>query len=261
MTHDYINEGERLDYVNEDIRLIQSTKGLTFGTDAYMLAAFIRSEGKNSVAAELGSGTGIISLLCAAKDKLKKIYAIEIQESFARLCERNININGLSDKVTSVCADIREITPDRFERELDVVFANPPYMKVNAGKRNEHDEKFIARHEVCGNIYDFCGAASRLLRFGGLFYCVYRPDRMTELFAALREKGFEAKRMTLVSADSETPPSIMLVEAKKGASPGLKITPTLLLHKSGDNKSGKRASTEAAEKVYESCSFEHLGKG
>ena len=87
MTHDYINEGERLDYVNEDIRLIQSTKGLTFGTDAYMLAAFIRSEGKNSVAAELGSGTGIISLLCAAKDKLKRYMLLRYRRAlpdFAR---------------------------------------------------------------------------------------------------------------------------------------------------------------------------------
>ena len=55
---------ERLDYVNEKITLIQKKNGLTFGTDAFLLAAYIK-ENKRARAAELGTGTGIISLLCA----------------------------------------------------------------------------------------------------------------------------------------------------------------------------------------------------
>ncbi len=259
MTDSILKDGERLDFINEELRLIQNKNGLTFGTDAYMLAAFMRSA-PNARAAELGSGTGIISLLCAAKNKFGKIFAIEIQEGFADICERNAVLNGLSGKVCPLCSDIRCINADDFGGELEAVFSNPPYMKADSGKRNEYDEKFIARHEVCGNIGDFCSAASRLLKFGGLFYCVYRPDRLSELFKALAENRLEPKRMTLVSADSKTPPSIVLVEAKKGAAPGMILTQNLLLHSSDGDKSGGRVLSGDAEKIYESCSFEHFGK-
>ena len=56
---------ERLDEVNEQLRLIQKRQGLTFGTDAYLLAAFIRPQPR-AKAIELGSGSGIISLLLCA---------------------------------------------------------------------------------------------------------------------------------------------------------------------------------------------------
>ena len=39
MTDKIIFEDERIDEVNENIRLIQKKAGLTFGTDAFLLAA------------------------------------------------------------------------------------------------------------------------------------------------------------------------------------------------------------------------------
>ncbi len=261
MISEKIYGSERLDVVNESLKLIQNTKGLTYGTDAFLLAAFIRKAALGSVGCEIGSGTGIVSLLAASKGKIGRIYALEVQQSFAELCERNIELNGLSDRVVSFHGDARNVKPSDFGGELDVVFSNPPYMKTDSGKRNEHDEKYIARHEVCGDIESFCASASRLLRFGGLFYCVYRPDRMAELFSAMEKNSLEPKRMTFVYADSETEPSMMLVESKKGASHGMKITPPLLLHERDTDKSGKRHLTSEAEKIYESCSFENFGKG
>ena len=37
---------ERCDYVNDSLKLIQETDGLTFGTDALLLAAFIRGSSR-----------------------------------------------------------------------------------------------------------------------------------------------------------------------------------------------------------------------
>ena len=47
---------ERLDVVNENITLIQKKSGLTFGTDALLLAAFVRGSG-SGIAADFGAGT------------------------------------------------------------------------------------------------------------------------------------------------------------------------------------------------------------
>ena len=59
-----INSDETLTEVNDNLSLIQKKDGFTFGTDALLLAAFIRKH-KCAIAADLGSGTGIISMLCA----------------------------------------------------------------------------------------------------------------------------------------------------------------------------------------------------
>lgn len=232
-------ENETLTVVNDGIKLIQNPAGLTFGTDALMLAAFVR-RAPNSIGAEFGSGSGIISLLLASRGKLKKIYAIENQEYYAGLTGRNAALNGLSDRVMPLHSDVRDL------REMyDVIFTNPPYMKVGAGKRNVDDGKYAARHEVCGDIFDFCRSAARNLKYGGSFYCVYRPDRAVDLLAAMRETAIEPKRIAFVSQDTLHKPSLMLVEGKRGGSPSCEVMKMLFLCRDGSSE-----PTEEAEAIY-----------
>lgn len=248
-----LHTGETISEVNESLRLIQKKNGLTYGTDAYLLSAFIR-EKRLGRAADLGSGSGIISLLCAKKNKFSHIHAIEVQESFGELISRNAKINNLSPKISMLCRDVRDITVADIGYELDAVFSNPPYMRTDSGKRNEHDEKYIARHEVLGGIDDFCASAARLLKFGGIFYCVYRPDRLTDLIFSMRQNKLEPKRMVFVHATDKSEPSMVLVEAKKGGSCGLIMLPPLILNKSDEN--GTTIMSERAEEIYSKCSFE-----
>ena len=226
-----LKENERLDYVNDDLELIQNTEGLTFGTDALLLAGYVN--GKYASGIELGGGTGIVSMLLLTRGKAKKIDCLEVQEEFAELIERNAEHNHLSERLTAVHTDLREYRP---ERECELVFTNPPYMKTTSGKSNLDDKKNIARHEVAGSIYDFCKSGSKMLKYGGDFAVVYRPDRMIDLIDAMRSAGLEPKRMTFVHANSCTEPSMVLIEAKKGGKCSLKVTKPLLIYKNTDNK-------------------------
>ena len=121
---------ERIDVVNDGLKLIQKTEGLTFGTDALLLAAFIGK--KYECGAELGSGSGIISMLLLSREKVKEVWAVEVQEEYAELTHRNAELNGLSGRLHPVLADARECG---CERELDLVFTNPPYMKADSDLR------------------------------------------------------------------------------------------------------------------------------
>lgn len=242
---------ERIDKVNENLTLIQKKDGLTFGTDAFLLASFIKNT-PTKKAAELGSGTGIISLLLAERNKLSNIYAIEIQKDFADLTERNTHINGLDSKITTVNANVTSIKASDIGGEVDVVFTNPPYMKTDSGKRNDSDAKYIARHEVCGDINDFCKAGFRLLKHGGKFYVVWRPDRLCDLFFALRSNRLEPKTITFIHADTQSEPSMVLVSATKGGASGAKVTAPLILHTDADHKQ----MSDRASKIYDTLSFD-----
>ena len=209
--------------INDSLRLNQLSEGLKFGTDALLLASFIRRmPAKDAV--EYGAGSGVISLLLAARNKFRRITAVEIQPDYAALVRKNAEENGLSGRVSAVCADIRD-----FRAEADVIFTNPPYMKTGSGYRNTDDGKYIARHEVFGDIGSFCRSAARNLKYGGLFYVVYRPDRLTDLFFSLRENRLEPKRILFAAATADHAPSLVLIEAKKGAAPGAVLLPVLHL--------------------------------
>ena len=253
-----LRDRETLHEVNEQIQLIQRADGLTFGTDAYLLAAYLRPK-RGAVAVDLGSGTGIIPLLCLARDKASRFTAVEIQPAFSELIQRNAELNGMADRLTALCADVRDITPAAVGGEVDLVTANPPYMAPASGARNTADEKYIARHEVCGTVRDFCKAAGRLLKHGGRFVCVFRPERLGDLFDGLREAHLEPKRMTLVQATYAALPSMVLVEAVKYAAPSLLVTPPLCLWEADPETPEKPAlpmvQTADAAHIYENCGF------
>ena len=240
--------------INDNLNLLQNENGLTFGTDAYLLSAFTVG-GKNKVGADLGSGTGIIPLLLSSREKATKIYAIEVQESFCDLIAQNAKINGFEERIIPVHTNVTDLRARDLGEELDFVTSNPPYMKTNSGKRNEHDEKYIARHEVCGDIGDFCACANRLLKHGGKFFCVYRPDRLTDLLFAMRENKLEPKVITFVAATSDSEPSMVLVRAIKGGAPGNTVTRTLFLHDSKEN-AAKSILSDDAKAIYDTCSFD-----
>ncbi|MBQ9784948.1 MAG: methyltransferase [Clostridia bacterium] len=249
-----LSPDEQIDTVNEHVRLIRRKNGLTFGTDAYLLAAFVRPQPHETVV-DLGSGTGILPLLLLARGKIRTAVAVEIQDCFADLIGRNAALNGVSDRVRVLCTDVRDLHPRDTGGEVALVVSNPPYMKTETGKRNAHDEKFIARHEVFGGIGDFCAAASRVLKHGGRFVCVFRPDRLTELLSGMRDAHLEPKRMVFVHADEESEPSSVLIEAVKGGAPSLRIDPPLLLHACEKFPDGTRKLTARAQKIYDTCSF------
>lgn len=226
-----LKTNERLDYVNDDIELIQDTDGLAFGTDALLLAGYIN--GKYKTAIELGGGTGIISMLLLTRDKVKQVECLEVQEEFAQLIERNARHNGLDERLKAVQCDLRDHRP---EKECEIVYTNPPYMKTSSGKSNLDDKKNIARHEVAGTIYDFCASGAKMLKFGGIFAAVYRPDRLIDLIDAMRKATLEPKRMTFVHANDKAEPSMVLIEAKKGGKPSLRLTKPLIIYKNTFNK-------------------------
>ena len=258
---------ERLDRINEQLTLIQKKNGLTFGTDALLLSAFVRTQ-KRAQCVDLGSGTGVIPLLLSAKEKIARGVALEIQPAFVELIDRNVALNGLQSRLSSLAGDVRtlrikELEPFFGEKSAyaDIVTANPPYMRANAGARNRDDEKYIARHEVAGDIGDFCACAGRILRSGGSFYCVYRPDRLADLMRALAANHLEPKRMAFVHADAESEPSTVLIEARLDGAPSCKLLPPLLLHEVDSRNLPHRPLTARAQHIYDTLNWYDTEEG
>lgn len=149
--------------INDNITLFQNEGSLAYGTDAYLLSAYIRKQTKEK-ACEFGAGSGVISLLLAARGRFSHITALEIQEKIAKIAVQNVELNGFSEKIDVLCRDVRELDPS-LNGSFGVVFSNPPYMSTTSGRLNMNEADSISRHEVHGGIRAFCASASRLLKY------------------------------------------------------------------------------------------------
>lgn len=239
---------KRLDKINDKISIYQYTEGFAYGTDAVLLASYVKVK-KGQIGAEFGTGTGIIPILLAHHKSPERIFAFEIQEDYAKLSRENVELVGMSDRIEVIHDDVKNITPyyfrDRGVESVDFVFSNPPYMKMTSGYLNESERKLTARHELFCNIDDVCLSASKILKNGGDFFVVYRPDRMCDLFVALRQAGLEPKEMTEVVSREGDAPTLILVRARKGAASSLKITKPFVIY-NDDN-----TYTDKMKTVYE----------
>lgn len=238
---------KRLDKINDKISIYQYTEGFSYGTDAVLLSAFVKAK-KGQIGVELGTGTGIIPILITHHKSPEKIFAFEIQKDYALLASENVTLSGMDGKIEIIHDDLKNITPyyfrERGVENVDFVFSNPPYMKMTSGYLNESERKLTARHELFCDINDVCASASKLLKNGGDFFVIYRPDRMCDLFVAMREAGIEPKELTEVQSRQGDAPTLILVRGRKGAYSSMKINPPFVIY-DGDNY------TEEMKRVYE----------
>ena len=221
---------------NEDItilkngyKIIQKKYEFRFSVDAILLADFFLPNKLGKVL-DIGTGTSIISILIAAKDKAKDIIAIDIQNQICDLAKRNVALNNLEDKITILNFDIKKYPNGN---TFDYIVSNPPYMKIDGKKQNEHRSKSIARHEIELTLEELVKNAKRLLKPIGSFTLIHRSYRFTEISRVLEDSGFSLKRVRFVYFSREKNSNLVLIEAIKGKKCKLEIEPPIYLEESG----------------------------
>lgn len=222
--------GERLDELHRNgYKIIQNTKKFCFGMDAVLLSGFVRVKEQETVL-DIGTGTGIIPILLAAKTKGRHFTGLEIQEESADMAMRSVQYNGLDERISIVQGDIREAGNLFAPASFDVITSNPPYMTGNHGLINPDPAKAIARHEICCTLEDVVSQTARLLRPGGRFYMVHRPFRLAEIFCTLVKYRLEPKIMRLVYPFVDKEPNMVLIQALKGGNSRLTCEPPLIVY-------------------------------
>ena len=226
-----IMDDERLDDLNcKNLKILQKKDGFCFGMDSVLIANFAKISRKNAIVADLGTGTGIISILVAGKQSLEKVYAVEIQEDLVDMAKRSVKYNDLEDKIDVINADIVGISRGNFNKKFDYVISNPPYKKLNTGLINDNQKKLISRHEVKCTLKDVVYEASKLLKDNGDFYMVHRPDRLCDIFNVMRENKVEPKEIQLVYPHIEDEANLVLIKGVKCGKPSLKVLKPLIVY-------------------------------
>ena len=230
-----LKEGERLDDLEyKGLKIIQHPEGYCFTSDSVLISNLAKVKRTDRVA-DIGTGSGIIAILVAAKFTPKEVVGVEIQERLADMASRSVEYNGLSDRVKIVCAPaqgVEKIIGNGF----DVVISNPPYEDAVS----EKNEKTVAKTEIMLTVEETVGTASALLRYGGLFYTVNKARRLTDVLCAMRNAKIEPKKLYLIQPKKGKEIDVFIVEGKKGAKPSLLVPEPITVYEE-DNFYGEIA--------------------
>lgn len=200
-----------------------------FGTDAMLLSHFSMPCVGESVC-ELGTGCGAIALRLAAGGRPASVRGVDIQPAAIQLAQMGADRFVGDPKPTFAVGDWhdpRSIAPAGAYRR---VVCNPPYFPPHSGPTNADTASTIARHEQEDTLDSLCAAAAWLLTSGGRFFLCHRPERLTDVLAALTAHHLEPKRLQTVQKRADTAPWLFLLEAKKDARSGLTWLPPLVLY-------------------------------
>lgn len=224
-------EDERIDDLEyKGLKIIQNKNGFCFGIDSVLLSDFAKNIKKNAKVIDIGTGTGIISILLSKKTELSKIYGVEIQEEVANMAQRSVQLNNLQDKIEIINSNIKNIFDILNQNDFDAIVTNPPYMKVNTGAINEEKKKLISRHEVECTLEDIIKISYKLLKSNGEFYMVHRAERIVDILYYLRKYKLEPKILRFIQPKINKAPNLVLIKAVKNAGYQLKVEKPLIVY-------------------------------
>ncbi|MGN1298598.1 MAG: tRNA1(Val) (adenine(37)-N6)-methyltransferase [Candidatus Scatovivens sp.] len=226
-----LEENERIDDLEyEGLKIIQNSEWFCFGIDSILLSDFAKEIKNKSKVLDIGTGTGIISILLSKKSKAEKIYGIEVQKDVAEMAKRSIKFNKLENKIEIIHDNIKNINKYLENNTIDAIVTNPPYKKELTGKININKNKLISRHEVECTLEDIIKISYKLLKPKGEFYMVHRTDRLSEIIFKLKKYRLEPKQIRFVYSDLQKESKMVLIKAVKDGKEFMKVDKPLIVY-------------------------------
>lgn len=198
-------------------------------TDSMLLSHFVRLP-KNASVLDLGSGCGTLGVLLCARDRLCTVTGVELSEAAHNAAVENIQRNALENRLFSICGDFRTIPQLLSAGSFSVCISNPPYF---SGGPASHANPQARRADLCST-QELFQSAAWALRWGGDFFLVHKPEYLGQLCGCATAVGLEPKRLQLIRHDSSKAVSLILLQCRKGAKPGLRWEELCLFTPSGE---------------------------
>jgi methylase of polypeptide subunit release factors len=141
-----------------------------FLTSEYFAGFIDRLELGGKVVAEIGTGSGVLSL-AAARAGAERVFAIDINPNAALSAAENARLNGLGDRVLPLCCNLASaIAPEPL---FDVILSNPPYL---AGEPRDVADRAWLAGPGYRDIRALFTQARERLKPGGRFYLLLSSD-------------------------------------------------------------------------------------
>lgn len=181
------------------------------GTDAVLLGAWTNVDGAKAIL-DIGSGSGVLALMLAQKNKSASIEAVEIDENSFLQCKENFNNSPWPERLKVFHADINQFQPGR---KYDIVISNPPFFSGSLLSGDEVKDK--ARHSISLSLKELVEVSATSLNEQGSMNFILPAGHETEIKNNASVYGFYTQRICRVRYNSEKPVKRILIELTRDA--------------------------------------------
>lgn len=190
----------------------QDHAAMKVGTDADLLGTM--AEGGSAIL-DIGTGTGVLSLMMAQRFPQARLTAIDIDDNAVIDAARNIEESPFSERITLHHLSLQEFLQQSAEMVFDSIVCNPPYFDKSLECGN-NESRTRARHTSSLPFSVLVDGAYRMLKDGGVFSVCIPPEVMTDFHAECIIKGFTLKVNNMVKSVPEKGPKRYILVYQKG---------------------------------------------
>lgn len=159
----------------------QSNAALKVGTDAMILGALCDWENPQHLL-DIGTGTGVLSLMAAQRFPFQTITAIDISEQALIDARTNFQNAPFDAEFAAIQTSLQDFA---CKKQFDAIICNPPYFENSS--KNEQEELVIARHTDALPFSILLKRINELLTNNGKAWLIFPADYL---------KAFEEKLTT-----------------------------------------------------------------
>lgn len=187
----------------------QDRCALKVGTDGVLLGAWTRYANALRIL-DIGTGTGLLTLIAAQRNQRATIDAVEIDAASAEQARENAMASPWAERINVFHADVRNWEPSE---GYDLVLCNPPFYKGHQPSRVVRTA--TAKHDLELSLAQLVNVADRCCNPHGRLCMIIPMDRLEELKSLAVGNGFVQTRECLVSYLSTKMPKRVLVELSR----------------------------------------------
>jgi tRNA1Val (adenine37-N6)-methyltransferase len=172
-------------------------------TDACLFGGWVAEEIKNEKlkmknVLDIGTGTGLLTLMFAQKNPLTHIDAIEIDREAAMQAKENASGSSFSERINIIHGDVKTFS---FRKKYDCIISNPPFYEKEV---RSDDERTNMAHHGSGLLFeDLLNIIKQNLSTSGVFYLLLPFKRNEEIKKILFKQNLFVSKLVLVKQSSQ----------------------------------------------------------
>jgi len=151
----------------KQFEIYQSENVFRVGTDGVLLGALANVDNKSKVL-EVGTGTGLISLMLAQRNPQTEFLGLDINEEAVHLTKSNFGSSIFHSRLKNILQDFKNFET---EEKFDLIVSNPPYFEESGSDKDK-----VARQTVELNFQQLISKSSQLLSEKGIFSVIIPAD-------------------------------------------------------------------------------------
>ena len=189
----------------------QDRCAMKVGTDGVLLGAWANIRNADRIL-DIGTGTGLIALMCAQRNPSAEIWAIEIDKDSSIQAGENFENSEFNEALHVQHCSLQEFRTDML---FDSIVCNPPFFR--AGTPSPSYGRYLARQAESLPLKILIESATKLLSEDGILHLVLPIDREEELGLLCDNHGLHAQRKCVVYPAYGKSPKRLLVEFSKNS--------------------------------------------